>query len=322
MIPLPQQPKLIKKENNKATFEIEALYPGYGQTIGNCLRRVLFSSLKGAAITQVKIKSAPHEFSTLPGVYEDVVMIMLNLKKIRVKMHGDEPQTATLKVKGEKQIKASDFKLPPQLEIINKDLLIASLTSSKANLEMEIKVEKGIGYEPVEKRKKEKQEIGAILLDAIYTPIKKVAFKTEKMRVGERIDFDRLILEIETDGTISPEQALAHCCDILINHFSLFLQVFSTEEKPKVKEEKKSKKEVKVEKKTENLSEIKLEDFGLSTRVVNVLADNRIKSAASLVKKTEQDILGLEGMGEAGLKEIKKALKKKGFGLKEKEKTL
>jgi DNA-directed RNA polymerase subunit alpha len=220
MIPLPKAPKIIKKEKNKTTFEIEALYPGYGVTIGNALRRVLLSSLEGAAVTQMKIKGVSHEFTTIPGVLEDVVTIMLNLKQLRFKMIGEEPQRATLKIKGEKEVKGADFELPAQLELVNPDCHIATLTSKNAKLEMEILVEKGVGYLPRERKRKEKLEIGVIPVDAIFTPVKRVAMRTENMRVGERTDFDRLFLEIETDGTITPEEAFSKACEILINQFS------------------------------------------------------------------------------------------------------
>lgn len=251
MIPLPLKPKISKKQKNKAIFEIEALYPGYGVTIGNALRRVLLSSLGGAAVTQMKINNVSHEFSTIPGVLEDVVNIMLNLKQMRFKILSEEPQKATLKVKGKKEIKGSDFKLPSQLELVNKDCHIATLTESKASLEMEIQVEKGLGYVPRESRKKEKQEIGVITLDAIFTPIKRIAIKTENMRVGERTDFDRLFLEIETDGIMSPEDAFSRASEILLKHFDLFSQALVKKSVKKDKEEKevKKKKPVKKEKK-------------------------------------------------------------------------
>jgi DNA-directed RNA polymerase subunit alpha len=220
MIPLPQKPKIIKKEKNTAIFEIEALYPGYGVTIGNALRRVLLSSLEGAAVTEMKIKGVSHEFSTIPGVLEDVVTIMLNLKQLRFKMIGNEAQRATLKVKGEKEVKGADFELPAQLELVNPDCHIATLTSKTAKLEMEILVEKGVGYLPRERKRKEKLEIGVIPVDAIFTPVKRVAMRTENMRVGERTDFDKLFLEIETDGTVTPEEAFLKACEILINQFS------------------------------------------------------------------------------------------------------
>jgi DNA-directed RNA polymerase subunit alpha len=239
MIPLPQKPKIIKKEKNKAIFEIEALYPGYGVTIGNALRRVLLSSLEGAAVTQMKIKGVPHEFSTIPGVFEDVVTIMLNIKQLRFKMIGEEPQRATLKVKGEKEVKGSDFELPAQLELVNPDCHIATLTSKNAKLEMEILVEKGVGYLPRERKRKEKLEIGVIPVDAIFTPVKRVAIRTENMRVGERTDFDRLFLEIETDGTITPEEAFLKASEILIDQFSFLKENLEKhEEKEKRKKTK------------------------------------------------------------------------------------
>jgi len=253
MISLPIKPKIIKKQKNKSVFEIESLYPGYGVTIGNSLRRVLLSSLDGAAVTQVKIKNVSHEFSTMDGVLEDVISIMLNIKQMRFKVLSDEPQKATLKVKGKKEVKGSDFKLPGQLELVNKDCHIATITESKVSLEIEIQVEKGTGYIPRELRKKEKQEIGVILLDAVFTPVRQVAFKIENMRVGERTDFDRLFLEIETDGTIAPEQALAKASEILFKHFDLFSNAFEketvVEKKKETKKEIKKPKEVKDEKK-------------------------------------------------------------------------
>jgi len=305
MIPLPLTPKIIEKKGNKATFEIEALYPGYGVTIGNSLRRVLFSSLPGAAVTQVKIKGVSHEFSTIPGVMEDIISILLNLKQLRFRVFSDEPQIGTLKIKGEKEVKGSDFKLPPQVELINQDALVAHLTNKKAELEMEIQIEKGLGYLPVERRKKGKLEIGAIALDAIFTPVRNVAFRVENMRVGERTDFDRLILEIETDGTISPEEVFYQAAEILTQHFSFLGEKF----KPK---------EIKVPEKAEKeFDQIGVEELKISTRTLNALVKNNVKTVADLSRKSEKSLLELEGMGEKGIKEIKKALKKLGVQLKE-----
>ena len=335
MIPLPQKPKIIKKEENKALFKIEGLYPGYGSTIGNSLRRVLLSSLEGAAITQVKIKDVAHEFSAIPGVLEDVVIILLNLKRIRFKMYGSEPRRGTLKVKGEKEVKASDFVLPSQIEIMNKDTHIATLTGKKSCLEMEIQVEKGVGYEPVEERKKEKSEksekseIGVIDIDAIYGPIKKVSPRVEDMRVGERTDFDRLFLEIETDGTISPESAFGDACNILREHIALLLEDFQKKEKIQLQGEKKEKPEKRaVAKKTtkakkkgkkeveKDILKKEITEIGLSGRTSSVLAENKVKTVAGLIKKNEKSIVGIKGMGETGLKEIKKAIKKLDLNLK------
>lgn len=241
MIPLPSKPKVTKKESNKrAIFEIEGFYPGYGVTIGNSLRRVLISSLEGGAVTQFKIKGVQHEFSVLPGVVEDVVTIMLNLKGLRFKVFSDEPQKATLKVKGEKEVKGSDFELPPQLELVNKDHHIATLTSKSASLEMEILVEKGIGFRPRELNKKqEKTEIGVIPVDAIFSPVRKVSIKIENMRVGERTDYDKLFLDVETDGTITPEEAVYKASKILIDQFSLIKDSFNFDMKDKEKVDEK-----------------------------------------------------------------------------------
>ncbi len=237
------KPKVISEAKNQAVFEIESLYPGYGVTVGNSLRRVLLSSLPGAAVTKMKIKGVSHEFSTIPGVFEDVIQIMLNLKKLRFKVFADESQQAVLKVKGEKEVKGKDFQLPSQLELANKDEHIASLTDKKADLEIEIEVEKGIGYVAREDRKRGKLGIGEILIDAIYTPVRKVGYQVENMRVGERTDFDKLILEVKTDGTISPQAAVSQASQILLDHFLLINQSLLEDiEKPKKKKVAKPKK--------------------------------------------------------------------------------
>jgi len=237
MILLPIKPKIVKEEGNKTVFEIGELYPGYGVTIGNALRRVLLSSLEGAAITQVKIKNVSHEFSTIPGVLEDVINIILNLKKVRFKTFSDEPQKAILNIKGKKEVKGSDFKVPSQLELISKDVHIATLTSKTASLELEVKIEKGIGYQLKDREEKD-VEVGVLLMDSIFTPVQKVSFRSENMRVGDRTDFDKLSLEIETDGTILPEEALNQASDILLEHFSLISSAFEGTKEKKVTKKK------------------------------------------------------------------------------------
>jgi len=188
MIPILLPTKIIQKKKNQAVFQIGGLYPGYGVTIGNALRRVLLSSMSGAAVTKVKIKGVQHEFSIIPGILEDVVIILLNLKNLRFKIFEGEVQEAQLKIKGEKEVKGSDFKLSPQVELANPECHIATITNKTTELEIEVKIEKGVGYEPLEQRKKKESEIGTILLDAIFTPIKRVNFQVENMRVGERTD--------------------------------------------------------------------------------------------------------------------------------------
>lgn len=227
MIPLPSNPKVVEKKDNSVIFEIDGLYPGYGVTIGNSLRRVLLSSLPGAAITQVKIKGVQHEFSTISGVLEDVVMILLNLKQLRFKLYGQDPQKARLLVRGEKKVKGADFDLPSQLELMNKDAHLATLTDKKSELDIEILVERGFGYETVEMRKKGKLEIGNMMaIDAIFTPVRKVSYRVENMRVGDRTDYDKLFLELETDGTITPETAFSQTSEILVQQFAFLLENF------------------------------------------------------------------------------------------------
>jgi len=240
MISLPTKPKIVKKQGNRAIFQIEGLFPGYGITIGNTLRRVLLSSLEGAAIVQVKIKGAPHEFSTISGILEDAVVILMNLKKVRFKLFTDEPQTAVLSVKGVKEATAKDFKLSSQTKIANPELHIASLTKASASLNIEAVIEKGTGYQPSEMRQSGKSAVGALPLDAIFTPIVNVSLKVENMRVGKRTDFDRLILEVETDGTILPEKAMAEAIEILRKHYDILAKEFPKEEKEEKAAEKKT----------------------------------------------------------------------------------
>lgn len=244
---LPKSPKIIKKGENRAIFEIENCYPGYGMTLGNALRRVLLSSLLGAAVTTVKIKGADHEFSTIPHVLEDVIQVILNLKQVRFKLHSSGPVILTLKVKGEKKVKASDIKLTSDVEIVNKDANIATLTDKKADLDMEIGVDSGLGYVPVEQRRKEKLSIGFIAVDAIFSPIKRVDYEVENMRVGDRTDFNRLRVDIETDGSISPEEAFQKAAQILVDHFGLFAGPGVKKEEKKEEVKKGIKKEAKKE---------------------------------------------------------------------------
>ena len=242
--------KTVSEDARRGVFEIEGLYAGYGLTVGNALRRGLLSSLPGAAITYVNIKGAPHEFSTLPGVKEDVVELTLNLKRIRFRMFADEPQTLLLKVKGEKTVTAADIKADSQVEVINPEQVIATLTDKNAELEIELTVERGLGYSPIESRKAEKMTVGQIGIDAIFSPVLKVNYTVENMRVGDRTDYNRLRLEIETDGTVSPSAALHKTASAIRDHFekiyALEVKEFeapkaAVEEKPKKRMVRKSK---------------------------------------------------------------------------------
>lgn len=232
--------KTISEDSRHGIFEIEGLYAGYGLTIGNALRRALLSSLPGAAVTYLKIKNAPHEFTTLPGMKEDVVELTLNFKKLRFKMHVSEPQILLLKAKGERVVTAADIKPNSQAEIVNLDEVLATLTDKNAELDMEITVERGLGYSAVESRKGEKLSVGAIAVDAFFSPVRKVNYVIENMRLGERTDYNRLRIEIETDGIISPSSALHKSASILKDHFEKVyaLEVEDSAPKEEAAEEK------------------------------------------------------------------------------------
>ncbi|MBI4993341.1 DNA-directed RNA polymerase subunit alpha [Candidatus Wolfebacteria bacterium] len=239
--------KKVSETDTESVFEVEGLYSGYGLTIGNALRRALLSSIPGAAITQIKIKGVKHEFSTIPGVKEDVIEIILNLKKVRFKFHADEPQTLLLKVKGEKKITAGDIESNSQVEVINEDSPIMTLTSKSAEIEMEITVEKGLGYSSAESRKVNKLPVGVIAIDAFFTPVVNVDFKIENMRVGERTDYNRLIISIKTDGSIIPSKALHKAANVLKDHIEKVAQieVEKSDETEKVKTKAKKTKKIK-----------------------------------------------------------------------------
>lgn len=235
--------KKISEGNNVGVFEIEGLYTGYGTTLGHALRRALLSSLPGAAITQIKIKGVNHEFSTLPGMLEDIVEFSLNLKKVRFHFFADQPQTLTLKVKKDGEVTAGDIQSTPLVQVVNPDLYLATLTKKSADLEMELTVEKGLGYIPAESHTVERLSVGTIVLDAIFSPVVRVSAEVENMRVGDRTDFNRLKMEVETDGSITPSEAIHKAGSILKDHFEKILGLEVTEtdlEGPK--EEKKKKK--------------------------------------------------------------------------------
>lgn len=246
---LPSKTNIIKEDKNLGIFEIEGLYPGYGLTVGIALRRALLSSLPGSVITTVRIKGVQHEFSTIPHIKEDVIQVLLNLKKIRIKTFSNESQVLTLLIKGEKKIFASDIEKNSSAEIINPDAFIATLTDKKAELEIIMTVESGLGYVPSELRRKEKLPIGTISLDALFSPIKNVNYEVEDMRVGERTDYNRLRLQVETDGSISPRQAFKKACEILTSHFQLIGDIEIPDEKIEAKKEEKPKSRKKSEKK-------------------------------------------------------------------------
>ncbi len=324
MIPLPQQPKIVLEEGNRAIFELEALWPGYGQTIGNAIRRVLLSSLEGAAITMIKIEGVQHEFSTLPGVLEDMVEFTLNLKRVRFRMHGAGPYTATLSVKGDKRVTAGDIRAPSQLEVVNPEQYIATLTDKKAALIMDLTVEKGIGYQPVESRQKEKVEVGTIALDAIFPPLRLVNYEVENMRVGDRTDFNLVRFHIETDGSISPREAFSQAAKILQEQFTVLAGVFARkaealgpETPAPVGEAEPVAEAASEETLEEQVQKKRVEDLELSTRTMNALLNGGLKNVGALAKKSEKKLRAVEGLGDKGIVEIKKALGNLGLTLKQ-----
>lgn len=321
-VSLPQKPKFTSLGENSGKFEISGCYPGYGTTLGNALRRVLLSSLEGAAINAVKIKGVSHEFSTINGVMEDVVQIILNIKKIRIKTRNDEPVKVSLKHKGEGKITAKEIKCPTGVEIVNKDQSIATVTDKKTEFDIEFEIGKGLGYVPVEQQVREEKEIGVIAIDAIYTPIKRVNYEVENMRVGKRTDYDKVTLEIVTDGSLSPQEAFEKAVKILIEQFSALsiLEVFSQEpeaEKEEISEEKEEKISVEA---VQDPLKIKVTELkSLSTRTLNVLEANKIAKVKDIIRMSDNDLKNLEGMGAKGIKEIKKSIGEFGLTLKQYE---
>lgn len=324
MIPLPSKPKIVSEEGNRAVFEIEGLYPGYGQTIGNSLRRVLLSSLKGSAITSVKIEGVGHEFTAMEGVMEDVVDIILNLKQMRFKLHEDGPFTVTLSVKGEREVSGKDFEVPSQVEIVSKDLHIATITSKKTNFKMEAVVESGLGYLPVEVQKKEKIEVGTIALDAAFSPVRHVNYEVEHMRVGDRTDYNRVRFNIETDGSVSGRDAFTKAAEILVEQFAALKEGFSEKEEivPDVYAEPKSKvsesdEDGKDESGDDAMAKMRVDELKFSARTLNILREAGIKTVGGLLRKREESLREIEGMGDKSIQEIKKALGNLGITLRQ-----
>src|SRR3989344_1762019 len=294
-IPLPNKVYWAKDEGAKSVVVIEPLYPGYGVTAGNALRRVLLSSLPGAAVTFVKIKGVDHEFSTINNVTEDVVDIILNLKQLRLRINADEPVRLELKAKGQKEIKAGHIKADSRVEIINPDLVIATLDNKNADMEMELIVEKGLGYVPVEMREAEKREIGMIAVDAIFTPVRNVNFEVQNVRVGQITNFDKLTITMETDGTITGREALDISSQILVDHFAM-LKTSEMGEKPagQVSEQPEEKEAAPAET-VSDPSISNLETLGLSNRAYNALLRNNIRSVAQLSGMDRDGLSRLEG---------------------------
>lgn len=319
-VALPSKPKPVREEGFLGVYEIEGFYPGYGHTIGNSLRRIILSSLPGAAITQVKIDGVLHEFSTVEGVKEDVITLILNLKKVRFMMHTDEPQTIRLSISGVKTVTAADVEVGSQVEVLNPDQYICEVTDKNAKLDIEIKVEKGLGYLPKEAIQKDKVEIGMIALDAAFTPIRRVNYEVETMRVGDRTDYNRLKVTIETDGTLTPRAALESAIEVMIHQLKAIIgfkeEELIQEEVPMMETEMSGEEEEGSEMDTEFLK-TRIDSLDLSARTQNALTSANIRTVGGLVRKKEEDLLEIDGLGEKGLQEIKRALSNFGVTLKQ-----
>ncbi|MES2436957.1 MAG: DNA-directed RNA polymerase subunit alpha [Patescibacteria group bacterium] len=317
-IVLPSKPRIILEEGSQGVYEIDGLYPGYGHTLGNSLRRIILSSLPGTAVTSVKIAGVSHEFSSIEGVKEDVITILLHLKKIRIQMITDEAQVLRLKVKGINEVTAANVETAGQIQILNPELVLAHITDKNTELDIEMTVEKGLGYVSKEMLQKNKVDIGTVTLDASFTPIRRVHYEVENMRVGDRTDFNRLRLFIETDGTLTPKEALERSIEIMIAQLKSIVGFKKEEELPMVEEssnESSGDSQGDKEVDTEALK-TRVETLNLSQRTMNALSNANIRTVGGLSRKREQDILEIEGLGAKGLQEIKKALSNFGIVLK------
>ena len=307
-VTLPSKPRVVSEEGFKGIFEIDGLYPGYGHTLGNSLRRIILSSLPGAAITQVKIDGVEHEFSTLAGVKEDVLTILLNLRRVRLQLHGDEPMTISLKSSGTGVVTAKDIEAPTQVEILNPEQHIAEITNKTTKLNIEMTIEAGLGYVPREIHQKDKVEIGTIALDAVFTPIRRANYEVENMRVGDRTDYNRLRFVIETDGTYTAKEALEKSIEIMIHQLKSIIGFQDTvEEKPDEAPV--------IEAETDNepdpeVLKTRIETLDLSARTQQALEEASIRTIGGLVRKKKDDILALDGIGPKGVEEIEELLSK------------
>ncbi len=318
-ITLPSKPRVVSEEGNQGVYEIDSLYPGYGHTLGNSLRRIVLSSIPGAAVTQVSIDGVPHEFASIEGVRETVMEILLNLKRVHFVLHGDEPQTIKLSAKGPGIATAKDFILPSQVEVANSDQHLAEL-SEKTSLELEATIERGLGYMPRDVLTKGKADIGMIALDATFTPIRRVNYEVENMRVGDRTDFNRLRFLIETNGTVAPREALERSIEAMIHQLTAIVgfqegAVLATE-RTEDSAATEPPAPAKAEDRGVDPTKLKLLELGLPGRIATALEEAGIKSAAGLARKTPSALRELDGIGDKAIAEITEALAAVGLTLK------
>lgn len=312
MIPENEIPKIKESvvDETKSVFVIEPLLPGYGATMGNALRRVLLSSLPGTAISSIKLDGVAHEFSAIPHVKEDMIEIIMNLRKINFKSYSDEPVTISIYAKGPNVVTAKDFKLTSEIEILNPDQYIATL-DKKANFDMEVVLEVGRGFRPTEEREVEKNDIGRISIDSVFSPVKLINFKIENTRVGQMTNYDKIELEVTTNGAISPREALTQAGKILVQHFN-----YIAEGKPYTSEEEVADVEELVESTGEATSladvdpKTKVSDLNLSARTINALINSGIKTVAGLKRLSDLKLSEVKGLGKKGFDEVKELLEK------------
>ena len=303
--------EVLELKENYGKFALEPLERGFGITVGNSLRRVLLSSLPGVAVTSIKVDGVLHEFSTIPGVKEDVTELILTLKELSMKMDSDGARTLKIEHTGERVIKAGDIICPPDVEILNKDLHIATL-SEDAKLYMEINVDKGRGYVSAENNKSDDMPIGVIPVDSIYTPVHKVSYFTENTRVGTRTDFERLVLEVWTDGSIGAQEGVSLGAKILVEHLNLFIDLTDHLGEVELMVEKE-------EDKKEKALEMTIEELDLSVRSYNCLKRAGINTVEELTEKTEDDMMKVRNLGKKSLEEVIQKLEELGFSLKPSE---
>lgn len=312
-----EKPKIeiveVSEDNRYGKFVCEPLERGYGTTIGNSLRRILLSSLPGAAITSIRIDGVLHEFSTIPGVRDDVTNIVLNLKQLRLKMFTDEPKVIRIDIEGEKEVTAADITADADIEILNPELHIATLNED-AKLHMEMTVERGKGYVPAEKNKKPDHVIGIIPIDSIFSPVTRVNYTVSDTRVCNVTDYDKLTIEIWTDGSIRPEEAVSRSANILIQHFKLFQNMAGLEDEDEIQDLTFAEEE---ENDTAKVMEMTIEELDLSVRSYNCLKRANINTVADLTEKTEDDMMKVRNLGRKSLEEVKKKLQELDLSLAE-----
>ncbi|WP_288313075.1 DNA-directed RNA polymerase subunit alpha [uncultured Selenomonas sp.] len=312
-----EKPKIeiaeISDDNRYGKFICEPLERGYGTTFGNSLRRMLLSSLEGAAVTSIRIDGVLHEFSTIPGVRDDVTNIVLNLKQLCLKMEGNEPKVIRIDAEGEKEVTAADIVCDADIEVLNPDLHIATLNED-GKLKIEMTVERGRGYVPADKNKKPDDTIGVIPIDSIFSPVQRVNYTVQDTRVGNVTDYDKLILEVWTDGSMRPEEAVSKAAGILVMHLKLFQNMDGIPEEEEVEETTFPEEE---EDTSSKVLDMTIEDLDLSVRSFNCLKRANINTVADLTAKTEDDMMKVRNLGRKSLEEVKKKLEDLGLSLME-----